>query len=365
MNRNPVWVPGSDRIVFRSDRNSANGIWMVRFQDGSAAGDPILLKGDAGDYTPLGVSRDGSFFYGLSHESSDIYSVEVDPRTLRALGSPSVALTSYPGRNLWPAWSPSGDAFGYWSNRETGGLSRLVIHHSAAGETVAPRPLGRFNFPPRWCGAGVIMRGYAMPFDANTGESLPPLLPPPGRSAAPTSSFAWGFRAALSADCRLAYGAHGDDLGRRFYRTEVSTGKETELLVDHGSQVRDLQVSPDGRWLAFYGGMEGGAKNTLMVLPTEGGSLRDLDIDDLHDGGFSWSPDSSRLMVSRRVKRVNGQGADSEFYWVSVEGGAPQSMGIRMNGLSAPSLNPDGKRLLFSSTETPEELWVLRNLPLK
>jgi Tol biopolymer transport system component len=65
------------------------------------------------------------------------------------------------------------------------------------------------------------------------------------------------------------------------------------------------------------------------------------------------------------VKRVNGQGPDSELYWVSVEGGASQSMGIRMNGLMSPSLNPDGKRLLFSSTETSNELWVLRNLPLK
>jgi hypothetical protein len=40
-------------------------------------------------------------------------------------------------------------------------------------------------------------------------------------------------------------------------------------------------------------------------------------------------------------------------------------MGIRMPGASAPSLHPDGKRILFSASELIEELWVLRNLPLK
>ena len=55
-----MWVPGTDRIGFRSDRKGKNGIWTVGFKDGAAAGDPVLIKPDAGDYTPLGVSRDGS-----------------------------------------------------------------------------------------------------------------------------------------------------------------------------------------------------------------------------------------------------------------------------------------------------------------
>ena len=36
-----------------------------------------------------------------------------------------------------------------------------------------------------------------------------------------------------------------------------------------------------------------------------------------------------------------------------------------MPGASPASLHPDGKRILFSATEDIEELWVLRNLPLK
>lgn len=66
-------------------------------------------------------------------------------------------------------------------------------------------------------------------------------------------------------------------------------------------------------------------------------------------------------MYVRSVKRSGGQATENELYWVPVEGGTPPSMGIRMPGASAPSLNVDGRRILFSATERSSELWVLRN----
>jgi hypothetical protein len=70
--------------------------------------------------------------------------------------------------------------------------------------------------------------------------------------------------------------------------------------------------------------------------------------------GFGWTPDSKGLMYNRA----------GELYWVPVEGGDPRSMGIRIAGASFPSLNADGKRLLFEVSEGFNELWVLRHLPL-
>jgi len=360
--RDSLWVPGSDRIVFRSDQKGTNGIWMVRFRDGSAAGDPVLLKADAGAYTALGISRDGSFFYGLSHESSDIYSVEVDPRTLRPASAPTLAVTSYPGRNMFPAWSPSGDAFAYYSAREGDEIPRIVIQRPAGRETVASRTFFLSN-PVHWCSNNLIAtEGPQRRLDANTGEVLPVLPAQQVQGLHGPRQFVY------SPDCRFAYvssalNVNSENQRRRIYRNEISTGKETDLLVDRGEWGTMPLVSPDERWLVFHGNLEGATKHSLLLLPIEGGALRALDIDDMQ--GLGWTPDSKRLLVSRRVKRVNGQGPDSELYWVSVEGGASQSMGIRMNGLMSPSLNPDGKRLLFSSTETSNELWVLRNLGLK
>jgi len=359
-NRDAMWVPGADRPVFRSDRKGNNGIWMVRFKDGAAAGDPILIKQDAGDYTPLGVSRDGSLFYGLSHESSDIYSVAVDPVTLRAQGTPVVAVTSYPGRNMWPSWSPSGDAFAYYSDREAGVGHRLVIRHTDGKETVASAAFPAFAFPPNWCGGDQL-------FDFTTGEVRRML-----RNTTPLPS-----QLGISPACGSAYiSAQTDNLGRRIYRYEIATDKETDLLLDRGELATMPLVPPDGKWLALWGRLEGSTKTTVMLLPAQGGSLRALDVDGLNDYGYSWTPDSKRLLVSRRVESAGGKGPEDELFWVSVEGGAPQPIGIRMPGgfstlsasrvgLSPPSLNPDGKRLLYSATETSNELWVLRNLALK
>jgi hypothetical protein len=166
---------------------------MVRFKDGSTVGEPTLLKADAGAYTPLGVSSDGSFFYGLSHQSSDIYSVEVDPRTLQAQGAPTVAVTSYPGRNMWPAWSPSGDALAYYSNRESEEESRMVVHRSGGHETVVSKPFLAFTVSSQWCSDNLIAKERQR-FDAHTGAVLPAQRPQ-GLHAP--------FQDAPSPDCRL------------------------------------------------------------------------------------------------------------------------------------------------------------------
>ena len=182
----------------------------------------------------------------------------------------------------------------------------------------------------------------------------------------------------IAPDCESAYVSNptADGLKRRIYRYEIATGKETDLLVDGGELARMPLVSPDRHWVAFRGKLEGSATTTVLLLPAQGGSLRALDVNGLNDCGYSWTPDSKRLLLSRRVEGAAGTGPEDEFFWISVEGGAPQPIGIRMragfasnhvNGasLSAPSLSPDGKRLLYSATETSNELWLLRNLPLK
>ncbi len=360
VNRAALWVPGSDRIVFRSNRNGTNGIWTLRVKDGEAAGEPVLLRPDVGDYIPVGVSRDGSIFYGLSQRSSDIYEAIVDPATLRVQAAPVIRVKSFAGRNELPAWSPSGEAFAYYSARQSEGGSQVIVSHADGKETAISVRGGFRRWAPHWCGDGQV----AMPesvghlwYDARTGEKEPE------RSI----QIHGPYQMNLSPDCQSAYVAGTEDGSRvrRIYRTDLATGKESELLIDKGEIAMSPLVSPDERWVALWGRLNGGTKTTLLVLATDGGSLRELDAEEAGPFRYSWTPDSKRLLISRIAKNAGGKGPDSEFVWVSVDGGAAQPVGIGMNGLSAARLNPDGKRLLFSATEKSNELWVLRNLPLK
>ncbi|MDP2996056.1 MAG: tetratricopeptide repeat protein [Bryobacterales bacterium] len=360
----PMWAPDSDKIVFRSDRNGKNAIWMVRFRDGQAAGPPVLIRPDAGDYDPKGISRDGSLFYRLSHVSKDVYQATVDPQTLRVQGAPARLVDTYFGRNSMPTWSPSGDSFAYYSERDQS--SRLVVHRPDGQETVVAEPARWTEYLPHWCGGGDRLLSWGTPstrqirlFDARTGAASPPDLRINGVRAP-----SWDL--GVSPDCQSVYVSSysGATKQRRIYRYDVSTGKETDLLTDAGEGwSAEPTVSPDGRWLALHGKLEGGKEVSILVLSTAGGPLRML-VPAERRYHF-WTPDSKRLMYVQSVERPDGQATENELYWVPVEGGVPRSMGIRMPGALFPSLHPDGKRLLFSASESTNELWVLRNLPLK
>ncbi|MBI4908337.1 MAG: PD40 domain-containing protein [Acidobacteria bacterium] len=358
--RNPVWVPDSDAILFRSDRSGRNAIWMVRVRDGQATGAPVLIKPDAGEYEARGVSRDGSLFYAMRHRSQDIYQAHVDPKTLQIRGAPSRAVETSVGHNSWPLWSPKGDSFAYHSEREK--KARFVVHQRDGKETVVADP-ARWTGGLHWCATGDRLTSWGTPmanqlqlFDARTGAALPPQ---------PINGLSAPYQLGFSPDCTAVFVStySRQTKRRRIYRYDVSTGKQTDILADSGEWATYPRVSPDGRWLALYGRLEGSMETGIVVVSTTGGAPRMLD--SKVQWGHNWTPDSRRLLYARSVKGTDGKGEENELFWIAVEGGAPQSMGIRMPGARAASLNPDGNRILFSaSSEVSNELWVLRNLPI-
>ena len=75
----------------------------------------------------------------------------------------------------------------------------------------------------------------------------------------------------------------------------------------------------------------------------------------------------SGFKVSRHIiyaRSVAGEKPEFELWRISVEGGEPQNLGLRIEarvpyGLS---VHPDGKRIVFTAgTERRTEVWVLKN----
>ena len=362
--RRPIWVPDNDTIVFLSDRSGKNAVWMVRFKEGQAAGDPVMVKADAGNYWPNGIGRDGSLYYTLRHESREIYQAMVDPQTLRARQAPKRILETYLGHNWAPSWAPTGDSFAYFSDREANG-SRLVIHHPDGTEAVASDliradQIRYTEFPAHWCGdgerllaVGARAGGVVRLFDGRTAATLKEQLPV-SRLMGPGDSFT---HVTFSRDCQSFYLSTGRPQ-RAIIKFVEATGEKSVLLADKGESASEPVLSPDGRWLAMQGKLDGGTETGILLLSTAGGSLRILDVAGLR-WTYKWSPDSKRLLYARRVS-----GSENELYWAAPEGGAPQPTGIRMPGLAHPSLNADGTKLLLGAATAVNEFWVLRNLPL-
>lgn len=220
------------------------------------------------------------------------------------------------------------------------------------------------SYPFHWCSGGGRLTQWGTPsryqvqfLEAQTGTASAaqsiPRLPFP-------------FSLEFSPDCSAVYISQfaRETKRRRIYRYDLSTGKETDLLNDGAEWASWPQVSPDGRWLVLFGAVEGRKQNGALLLPTTGGAPRLLDLKGWWLGPI-WTPDSKRLMYARQAALDNGPEGEFDLYWMSVEGGEPHPMGIRMPGALSPSLNADGRRIVFSAGETFNELWVLRNLPLK
>jgi Tol biopolymer transport system component len=360
--RLPVWVPESDEILFRSDRTGRNGIWKVRVKDGQAASEPALVKDDVGDFNSDGVSRDGSFFYTIQHDSRELYQAIVDPQALRALKAPTRVLDTYLGHNWAPSWAPSGDSFAYYSEREAGRAWRLVIRHPngrevVANELVHAEQTPTNEYPAHWCGndrllsPSLIDRDGAMLFDVQSA----------GKSGEHVSLGALGstdswLTVSYSADCRSFYFRSNGPPPAIFKVDSVTSVKENFLAA--ARNWTGLLLSPDGRWLVMHGTLEGGTRSGILVASTAGGSARMLDADGL-SLNYCWTPDSKRLVSVHKT-----DGGENELFYTAVEGGTPQPTGIRMKGLAHPSLNADGTKLLFGSATTDNEFWVMRNLPL-
>ena len=359
--RMPVWVPDGDAIVFRSDRGGKNAIWMVRIRDGQATAAPVLLKPDAGDYSPKGISRDGALYYDVWNWAEDIYQAAVDPRTLRVQDTPARLVETFLGHNSQPLWSPSGDSFAYYSERDK--TQVLVVRHRDGKETLVAET-GRWTEGLHWCGSGDRLTSWGIPasnklqlFDARTGAASP---------AESINSLKSPYQLEFSPDCDLGLHLHllvRDQAAahlppRNGYRQGAGPAYRRRRLghLPQGLARRPLARRCTGR-------LDGGKESGILLLSTAGGPLRMLD--SKARWGHVWTPDSKHLLFTQSVKRPDGQGDENELYWVGVEGGASQPMGVRMAAASAASLNADGRRILFSaSEEVSNELWVLRNLPL-
>ncbi len=373
----PVWMPAGNKVLFVSDRTGTRGFWAIDVVEGKPRGVPQLVKdgvgGVGGVVRPNGFTRRGDFYFITSTRIGDVYVTEVDPVEGRMLREPAPAAPRFVGCNLAPSWSPDGRHLAYYRRgdlyEET--PPTLVILSVETGEArdVSVK-LDQALSPVLWFpdGKSVLVGAWESPTHdrfafyrvaTETGDHRL-IRTSPGRAV----------RSALSPDGKTHFVWAEVDQKRwlGIISRDIETGKEREIArvpFLGGYGFTRLSASPDGGYLAFRRPVDE-SWTALMLVPSAGGELRELfrlqKSETMGNDELAWTPDGRNVLMVRRT----GKDGMPELWRITVAGGEPQPTGLSIEGMGSFSLHPDGRRIAFdtgSRTGSPNELWVLENIP--
>ncbi len=368
------WVPGTDYVLFASDRTGTDGAWVVRVTDGRPVGPPTLVKPDLWRAWPVGFTGDGAFYYGVGVSTRGIYLATIDPATSRMLGEPTMIDPRQVGNSRRPHWSPDGRNLSYLKGNGDGPQAqRIGIRSMETGETREIDVKQQGGCPARWspdaryfllCGYDGSGQAAVLRIDVQTGETVPLKV------FANNGASYWNDWAP---DGKTVY--YRVDYGResRIEALDLETGTVRTLRTADPPDwivMTWVDVSPDGRHIAFWEwhGMarpEGGRTDRLLVIPTSAAEsetpARELLAVDFRPGDNSrrgyvrWSRDGRYVMYQVSA-------GDSARLWrVPATGGNPEPLELVLGWGNDAQFSPDGHRIAFDAGESSSEIWVMQN----
>ena len=277
-------------------------------------------------------------------------------RTPQSVPNQPIPLTSLPGSELSPTFSPDGSQVAFAWNGEN--QDNLDIYVQAVG---SPRPLRLTTDPaedgwPAWSPDGRQIAFLRLTPERQAIYLMPPLGGPERRIA----------ELALSAKChgQVAWSPDGKFLVFSRSESERSPPSIYVLSLDTGQERRLTSppalmiygdtgpaVSPDGRTVAFARGDS--LKVEIYLVPWNGGDPRQL----TSQGGINWWPawtPGGREIVYERERAF---GSLLQLWRVAVSGGEPRQITEVGEGVRKPAVSPQARRLAYVRGSDEHNIW--------
>jgi len=271
-----------------------------------------------------------------------------------------VQLTTFPGQEQRPAFSPDGQQVAFAWTGEAGDNADVYVMSVAGGSPLRLTTDPSVEDFPTWSpdGRRIAFRrvsGSLASLHVVSALGGPATkvedLGPEGDHGWPYPSLSW------TSDGKRLVAAHGGPEGGSLHLVPVDQGKERLLLSSSGSLVSPA-VSPDGRLLA-YGACERPYACHVFVATlgpeTLEGSPRRL-TREAHNNlqGITWYRDGRSLVYS-----AEGMGW---LFGVPVSGNSPpERLQIPGRGARDPAASPVADRIAFSREDNPDDqdIWRL------
>ncbi|MBI4661042.1 MAG: PD40 domain-containing protein [Verrucomicrobia bacterium] len=359
--------PGTDQVIFMTDRRGAWDAYSIRISGGNPKSEPALLKEGIGRVTrALGFAANGKFFYITDARLVDVYFAKLNPDSATVEGSP-VKAAHLEGQNHYPAWSPDGRFLAYVSSEYLQGGTILIRDITAGTVRELSSDATTLSFP-HWSPDGRSL--FALSYRAEDSKAVRIELEN-GKSTELGGESVWyNVWPAWSwtLDGKAYYRQEGN---QAIVRRDLETGEKTKTRIPANRWSSAL--SPDCKLIAFSvtaTNSAGTVERTISVAPLSGGESRQLAklqgpeaIEEIHlyystDEGLGWTPDGQNVLF---VKGSPNDDRLRSLWRVSAAGGEPKPLGIEMEKLRQPLISPDGRHLAFTAGGTRTEIWVMEN----
>jgi Tol biopolymer transport system component len=363
------WLPGTDVVLFSSDRSGTRDLWSVRVVNGRASDESRLVRTGFFNSKAVGFGG-GALFYSVETGSTGPAIINVDPGSGAPLGSASPPLAGLGSSSHWGvAWSPDGQTLAALTRER--GLRTVTLHSMATGARRVFRLDHEVNvWRTQWAadGKSLFLRVAERGPSTNPGHFLRLDLV----TGATTRLFAATDPGSPDLDFHATPDGRSLVLRRRRTlddeRAEITLmlrsledGSERELYRSSGL-IMEFSTSVDGTQLAFVQHVENEA-DSLFVLSLDGSRpSRSVASWDHPVSLLGWLPGGNTLLGAR----LTGDGTGEEIVRIGLDGSTTVVGVLPYRGgpgyRSMLMLSPAGNRLVQFVYNTGEELWRMDGL---
>ncbi len=280
------------------------------------------------------------FLYFNSRSLTPVGNAEISPVNV-------IPLTTYPGRELYPAFSPDGNQVAFVWDGEKGGNSDIYVRLVDGGNWVRLTDQPGDDVNPVWSPDGRTIAFYRSAADGD-GIFLMSSLGGTERKLTDT----WANRFGFGAHTWLHWSHDGKwmvlsdksaaDKPFNLFLLSPETGERRRLTSPPDSVIGDCSpaFSPDGKWIAFVRVISA-VVGEVFLVSVDGGEPKRLTFDGTGASNLAWTPNGREIVFSSR------HSGKSRLLRIPVEGGTPQWVAATGGDAQYPAFSPRGNRLAW------------------